>query len=238
MRAPVDGDDPVAAAALAGLVVDGDVARRLDDPRVAAERRQPVAQAALGEAAVLGPVGAVHPLGAVVARQLLERGPAPAVGLHAPAPRRGQRRHPSVGRIHDERRALPGALHRLVDGVVGAGDVQRRARLRPGVEAAQRRPLRIQGRALLVGEALLAGELRRPLERRRRRVGPDALQVRLAPRRPRRGVPRVRRRLRRAEPLTEGGDAKRDDRPPPHAHPLSFSHVTPSLQPVPSPLQR
>ena len=109
----------------------------------------------------------------------------------------GRERYLAVRRIDDQRRAA-GVEHRpaapAVGVVVGALHVGDRARLgapvaaRPGGAALQRRHL-------VVGQELPALVLVRPLQRRQDVAGaPDALQVRVAPRRARRGVIRLGRR--------------------------------------------
>ena len=93
---------------------------------------------------------------------------------------RRQRRHLAVGRIGHPRRPLPAVERRdvlaAIEPEVGdaARRIGRRAAVAPiAVVAADR--LRLELRRLRVGKEL--AEAGRPLERRQRRVAPDALEV-------------------------------------------------------------
>ena len=102
---------------------------------------------------------------------------------------RGQRRNAPVRRIGDERRPPSGRLVGQEDvGAVGAADVLLAAAIvTPDVLTDDGGALLVKLGTLFVGEEFLVGEPRRPLQRDLVGVGPDALQVRRAPRCSRRG---------------------------------------------------
>src|SRR5262245_24726719 len=98
----------------------------------------------------------------------------------------GFRRHwrqPAIGRIDNARRTQSGTLLGRERVVVGAGDVRDGPALRTLIAAQHLRSLLVQVRALGLGEEFLIAEPGRTLQRRVGLIGPDALQIRLAPRR-------------------------------------------------------
>ena len=170
-RAVAQWDD---ASVAEHLVDDHDVVRRLQDlvVRVVA---QPEHRHAVGEAAfsrvyvdprVTGPVHAIRNLQAL------------------PLTHRGRVRDPSIPGIDDERGAPVGHDARArvePDLVVGAGVSARdRALDESGPVGA-----RFEGRGLFLGEEWLLRQFGGALERGEGRAGPDALEIRVAPRRAR-----------------------------------------------------
>ena len=197
-------------------------------PPIGAEFGQPHGQAAVRQRAVLRTVEAIHAAGVVARGQLRtarrrrrvvfaaaagdrlvlaglgrlqQREAKFAIGRHDLVRLRRPRRHPAIGRIDDQRRALPGALDRLEHRVVRAGDVELGAALDALVAAQQLRSLLVQIGPLFLGEELLVRVARRALQGRVGFIGPDALQVGIAPWR--------LHRLCRGRGLRRGGD--RDD---------------------------
>ena len=125
----------------------------------------------------------------------------------------------AVGRIDDERRLVAPQAAVEPEAVVGPGLSGRRRAV------AVRLGLRVEFGALLRREQRLPLEVVGPLERRRRPVRPDSLQVGVAPR-------RARRLLR-----CEGRDAKRRDdrrdRRRPQQTPVQTPHLTPPASGIP-----
>ena len=94
---------------------------------------------------------------------------------------RRQRRNPAIGRIDDHRGARAGALLDHEQRIVGTGDVELGPALHPPVAAQQRRSPRIQLGSLCLGQILLVREFGGALKGRVGFVGPNALQIGLAP---------------------------------------------------------
>ena len=95
---------------------------------------------------------------------------------------RGERRNPAVGRVYNQRRPPARSSHRHKHRVVRTADIRCGPRLRALVASQICRPLRIERGDLLLGEKLPARVFSRAFERNLEVGGPDALQVRLAPR--------------------------------------------------------
>ncbi len=90
-------------------------------------------------------------------------------------------RNSSIRRIDDKRCSLARMLDRLEHGVVRAGDVAFAPDLHALVSTKDPRSLVVEFSAFLFGEQFFASVLRLSLQRRLKIVGPDALQVRVAP---------------------------------------------------------
>ena len=183
----------------------------MDAGEAAAESREVAAHAALAEAAILGPVGAIEVADRVVRRRLLAPGrgrsvlAAPAPGQAVPAhdgvlhqgqlvladlrlTRQGLRRHRGhapIGWIDDHAGAPAGRPLRCEDGVVGAGHVGFRSPLGADVIPEDRhlRTLAIQLGLLLLGVERGRHTLR-ALQRDQQLDAPDPLEIRLTPWRP------------------------------------------------------
>ena len=95
-----------------------------------------------------------------------------------------QRRNSAIRRIDDHRGPLAGPQDRVEDGVIGAADVlglTGRAGIASGIQAF----LRIRRRHFRVGQEFLAGVCRGAFQRDVRHHEPGALQIGIAPGRPR-----------------------------------------------------
>src|SRR5439155_2632874 len=95
---------------------------------------------------------------------------------------RREGRNAAVRRIDDQRSSAPEVLVREKDrGVVGPAHVLLAAARVAPVGADDAGPLLVEHGAFLVGELRLVGVLGRTLQRRLVIVGPDALEIRIAP---------------------------------------------------------
>ena len=170
----VQGDDP---QLVVHLVQHHHLPRRLQDLQVhvVGLQRHHVGEP-VGDAALAG-VG----VGVGVERADAVARPLAVVGLALA----GQPGDAAVGRVDDQRRAAAAgdARPRVQPHLVVAADGARR-RLAVVRGPALHRPLLYRGR-LLVGQQLAPGLTGRPLQRRQGGGGPNPLQVRVAPRRPR-----------------------------------------------------
>ena len=201
----------------------------------AAELGQPAAQAAVLQPVVLRPVGAVEAriVDGVVARRHFgksrrRRRVVFASGAHRllvlagigrlhqreekfPVGRGGAlgfrrlRRQAAVGRIDDHRGARAGMLDGHERRAVGTADIDRGAALLPRIVAEMGGALQVQRLPLRVGEELLVAVAGRTLQRRVEFFRPDALKIRLPPR-------RFRRRT--EEPARRPGCASTEMAPP------------------------
>ena len=212
-------DDPLA---LAGVVIDADRARRLDDARDRAIDRHRGAETPFGILAIFRAVRTIHARDVVERRRLFAaRRDRPGfaarraleqrleVLAHGGRPRLRLGRHRrdfSVLGIDDERRPSVGELGRRRQPVlvVGLRDVLLGSLFRPVVASRARRDVFFDRFGFCRRQHRLTRELRRPLERRERLAAPDALQIRLAPRRLRRRVRRGPLRDEHRSPTSTG----------------------------------
>ncbi len=175
-----------------------------------AELRQAEREAAVRQRTVLRPVMAVHARGVVARRKLvasrrrrrdefapgtagqpklaglrrLHHGEAElAIGGSDLLRLRRHCRDAAVRWVDHHRRTGAGALERAPYVVVGAGDVALAAAHATVIAAVQIGPYAVEFRPLRLGEEFLVREFRRALERRIGFVGPDTLQIGVAPRR-------------------------------------------------------